>query len=444
MQGYIYRLNFMRVGLLVTLGLTLSLIGANTAWAGKSHGHAYGLKWSATWAVANKVQFPGFDDARPAPVTGDTTLRQIVRISKGGGKFRVWLSNELGTEPLLVKAANLARRTEGSGIRRGGKTLRFDGSPEITILPGERVVSDPVRMWAPNHSDLAISLYLPNDNSGSPVTYHPRALQTNYEIHGAGDQSGAKILEGSNENFVYAYLAAVDVLTGNKVPVVAAYGDSLTDGDQLAADEPIDLNQRYPNFLAKRLDARRWSNPLRGAAVANLGISGNQVLSPLIGDAGTSRFARDVGMLSGVTHVVIWEGINDIGLPGLFGAPYVTPEALQAGIADIAAQAKAAGLKVIVATLTPAGGFELATYSAPEADAIRSAVNHWIRNNPDFDAVVDLDRLVRDEVSPNLIRAELTVDGLHFNARGYKLVANAVARALKRCEVKKRRDKRRH
>ena len=438
-----------RVSLLATAGALLSLVLTGAAWADQSHrgkhGNHHGYKWSATWAVANKTQFPVFDDARPAPVANDTTLRQIVRISKGGFKFRVWLSNELGTEALEVGAANLARRTAGSAIAGAGRTLTFDGSAAVTIQPGERVVSDPVWLKAPNHADLAISIHIPGNLSGSasPVTYHPRALQTNYEAQGAGDLTAAANLDGvSSENFVYAYLAAVDVITSAKVPVIATIGDSLTDGDQVASDEPIDLNQRYPNFLAKRQTPGRWGRPWNGATVANLGISGNQVLSPLLGDGGVDRFARDVGMLSGVTHVVIWEGINDIGLPPLFGAPFVEAEVLQAGIANMAAQAKAMGLKVIVATLTPSGGFALGTYANPIADGIRNAVNDWIRTNPDFDAVVDLDRLVADEISPNLIRADLTVDGLHFNARGYALVAKAVDSAIKRCAVKERRHKR--
>ena len=45
--------------------------------------------------------------------------------------------------------------------------------------------------------------------------------------------------------------------------------------------------------------------------------------------------------------------------------------------------------------------------------------------------MVDLDELVADPISPNLIRADLTVDGLHFNATGYEKVAWAVFEALK-------------
>jgi lysophospholipase L1-like esterase len=394
--------------------------------------------WTATWATANKVEFQPFDAARPAPRTNDSTLRQIVRISQGGAQFRVWLTNELGTAPLNVGAASLALRDEDSAIVGTAQPLTFGGQESVTIAAGQRVASDPVSLDAPDFAELAISLYLPDDLSlsASPITYHPRALQTSYQLDGVGDQVGASELNDPTEIYVWAYLAAVDVTSQRTLPVVATFGDSLTDGDQLAADEPIDRNERYPDFLAERFLQR--DNPGKGkrlgqvAAVVNLGISGNQVLSPLLGDAAQTRFGRDVTSLSGVSHVVIWEGINDIGLPPLFGAPYVTADALQQGLSDLASQARAAGLTVVACTLTPAGAFALPTYGSAEAEAVRNAVNDWIRTTDVFDRVVDLDALLRDPETPEYLRTDLTVDGLHLNAKGYGMVADAVYAALLR------------
>ena len=386
--------------------------------------------WAATWATANKVQFPGFDDASPAPVANDTTLRQIVRISLGGRKFRVWLSNELGTEPLNVARASIARRLEGSAIQNPVRRLLFSGHESITIPPGARVVSDPVRLHAKNDSDLTISIHLPDDLTGStsPVTYHPRALQTNYVD--SGDQVMHLDLGSPQEIFVSAYLAAVDVAVRRPVPVVAALGDSTTDGDGAAGAEPIDLNARYTNFLSEKIHGKH----LR-ASVVNLGISGNQVTNDLLGDNAVARVGRDVLSRTGVTHVVVWEGINDIGLADfLFGAP--TPAAaIISGLQQIAAQARAAGYKVVGCTITPAGGFILPTYGSN--DDIRNEVNDWIRHSGTFDAVADLDALMRDPHNPNVIKGgeapnEITPDGLHFTPKGYRMIAKRVLKALYR------------
>ena len=66
--------------------------------------------WAATWATASKTVTP-FD--APLPTLNDTTIRQVVRISMGGARFRVWLTNEFGTAPLNVGEARLARRAGG-------------------------------------------------------------------------------------------------------------------------------------------------------------------------------------------------------------------------------------------------------------------------------------------------------------------------------------------
>ena len=409
--------------------------------------------WAATWATGNKVALiPGFDDERPPPSTDDevgTTLRQIVRISLGGEYFRVWLTNELGTSPLAVGAANLAVRSVDSAIEGSGQPLTFGGSTGVTIPAGERVASDPVYLPAQDLADLAISIFLPGPTSeSSPITYHPRALQTNYQLDGV-DATGAPDLPGAIENFVFAYLAAVDVATKGKVAVVATIGDSLTDGDGATLfPEPIDLNARYPNYLAELILERNSPGIGRRvgqiAAVANVGISGNQVTNTLIGLRGQDRLARDVLPLSGVTHVIIWEGINDIGLPYFLGVlggnptPAHTPAAaIIAGLQDMAEQARAAGLKVIGCTITPSGGYFFPGYNvagSPTADPIRQEVNAWIRTSGAFDVVVDLDALVRDDDGdPRFIRGEpgeLTIDGLHYTPAAYRMIAEEIFASL--------------
>ncbi len=89
--------------------------------------------------------------------------------------------------------------------------------------------------------------------------------------------------------------------------MVVAFGDSITDG----ARSTPNANARWPDFLARRLNAQR-----RGprVAVLNAGISGNRVLGDGAGLSALARFDKDVLMQTGVTHVVVMEGINDIGV----------------------------------------------------------------------------------------------------------------------------------
>src|SRR4029434_913114 len=165
--------------------------------------------------------------------------------------------------------------------------------------------------------------------------------------------------------------------------VIVAFGDSITDG----ARSTSDMNTRWPDQLARRLAARK--NP--PVAVVNAGVSGNRVLGDGAGVSALARFDRDVLMQTGVTHVIIMEGINDIGIARTNPAP--SADDLIAGHKQLIARAHARGLKVYGATLTP---FEGAAYWTAEGEAKRQALNQWIRTGGAYDAVIDFDQVTLD------------------------------------------------
>jgi lysophospholipase L1-like esterase len=390
----------------------------------------------ASWTAANKVPSP-FD--APPPAFSDVTLRQIVRISVGGSRVRVWLTNESGNAALRVDAATIAPRNVDSSINTARlRQLTFNGAASIVIPAGARVLSDPVALAAGKFTELAISMHLPTDavSPTSPVTYHVRALQTSYIA--PGNQVNAADLPDATTTTAWFYLSGVDVERNERMPVIAAFGDSITDGDQMAApNEPVDQNARYTDFLATLLNTNNGTGGPTRAAVINLGISGNQVTQTFIGENAVGRFDSDVLTRSGVTHLVVLEGINDIGLPGLLSfigipTPAIGAASIISGLQQIAAQARARNIIVIGGTLTPSGGSLLPGYSGPEVDAKRQAVNHWIRTSRVFDAIVDFDRLLRDPSDRTRMLAALTADGLHPNTEGYQLMAEELARVLKR------------
>ncbi len=390
--------------------------------------------WIATWATASSVQSP-FD--APTPTFNDTTLREIVRVTIGGFFHRVWLTNEHGTEPLVIGAAELALRDMHSAILPGtSRTLTFSGNPSITIPPGARVLSDAVSLKVPARSDLAISIHLPQDLSAqtSPASYHVRALQTSYMAH--GNQTAEDDLSGAESITSWFYLAGVESRSGYRTALIAALGDSTTDGDQLASMPPVDQQARYTDFLGNVLIQTPSVDRFDQASVVNLGISGNQLLSTFIGNSMVARLNRDVLTLTGITHVILLGGINDLGLPVLLGAPNgASAEMLIAGQRQIIQQARARGLKVIGGTITPAGSTFLPGYNSPETDAIRQEVNAWIRTSGEFDAVADFDKALRDSNDPSVMRADVTADGLHPNTEGYRLMAFEARRAFERSEL---------
>ncbi len=390
----------------------------------------------ASWTAANKIASP-FD--APPPTFSDVTLRQIVRVSVGGSRVRVWLTNEFGNAALHIGAATIAPRNTGAAINAAKlRQLKFNGAASIVIPAGARVLSDPVQLETGKFSELAISIHLPAAATSptSPVSYHVRALQTSFVA--VGNQVNAVDLPAATTTTAWYYLSGVDVQRSNRLPVIAAFGDSITDGDQMAApNEPVDQNARYTDFLARELNTNNGGNGPTRAAVINLGISGNQVTQTFIGENAVGRFDTDVLTRTGVTHLVVLEGINDIGLPGLLTVigiptPSISSASIIAGLQQIAAQARAHDIVVIGGTLTPSGGSALPGYSGPDVEAKRQAVNQWIRTSRAFDAVVDFDRVLRDPSDATRIQAALTADGLHPNSEGYRLMAAELARLLRR------------
>ena len=71
------------------------------------------------------------------------------------------------------------------------------------------------------------------------------------------------------------------------------------------------------------------------------------------------------------------------------------------GLRQIIDRAHQHQIKVFGATLTP---FEGADYFTSDGEAIRQAVNKWIRTSGAFDGVVDFDAAVRDPSHPSQFR----------------------------------------
>lgn len=298
--------------------------------------------------------------------------------------------------------------------------MTFGGEEAITIARGATVVSDPVAFSVPALSNLSVSLFLPN--ASGTVTTHLAAAQTNY-VSSAGNFTDALEWEAAQELPVWNYLTAIDVGRTDEITAIVTLGDSITDG----VGSTQSANNRWPNYFARAL----LSDPnLPDFAVVNAGISGNRVLqenSPRFGENLQVRFERDVLALSGVSHIVLLEGINDIGMAQLFAGEDVSPEEIIAGYRQIINRAHERGIKIIGATLTP---FEGAVYYTEEGEDKRQAVNAWIRNSGEFDGIIDFEPSVRDPDNSRRLLPSFTADNLHPNDEGYKAMAEAIDMSL--------------
>jgi lysophospholipase L1-like esterase len=342
--------------------------------------------WVGTWS------------ATPAPADGVSlsapTIRMFPRISIGGDRLRVRLSNAAGTGDLVIASTHVALRGEGVAAIRPNtdRIVTFNGQPTVKIPAGAFVISDPVHLTVPPLQDLAVSLHIPVDLPASFGITGRYSRQCNY-LSPPGDFTAQEFMFTNRVVDDWFFLCGIDVEAPTDVGGIVAFGDSITDGNI----STYDAFCRWPDQLARRLIARGG----RMLGVMNQGLGGNRILHDVRGDSGVRRFDRDVLSQPGVTHAIVVLGINDIRNRRGLASETVTAGEMIAGLNQMAVRAHDRGIKIYCGTLTP---FENETFLrgafTEEGEVKRLAVNDWIRNSGVFDAVIDFDKELRDPEHP--------------------------------------------
>ena len=383
--------------------------------------------WIGTWSSGAMTTWPG-----DSVVYGlhQQTVRQVLRVSKGGTKLRFRLSNECGTSAIKIGRVVIAKAGAGGRIlAETNRQLTFAGANEAVLVAGAPLLSDAVDLDVADLEQIAVSMYFPEF---APIeTYHYEAQQTAY-ISEFGDFSAAADMPIQTSSTSRYYLTAVMVDAPAGCGSLVCLGDSITDG----FGSTIDSDLRWPDQLASRLAA---DGRLANVTVLNQGIGGNRVLcSRGRGDSALARFDRDVLSFPAVRWLALLEGINDIGWPEspLAGDhEIVTVEQLIGAYRQLITRAHLHGIKVLLATLPPferaVEDMPLRTFYSPSKEAKRKAVNEWIRNSSEPDAVVDVDRALADPGNPTMLLPLFdSGDHLHPSDAGYEALAKEFGSAL--------------
>jgi lysophospholipase L1-like esterase len=364
---------------------------------------AYAFPPSSSVGPTGPASAPNPNDPRgplgPSEVAG-VVLTQSVLVTASGQRLRLRLSNAHGAAPVEVG---------GLTVEQDGRKqpVLFNGQPAVRLPAGAPVLSDPVDLPVQALDRLKVAFVFP---SPTALPVH-RVRQTLRGLDGVESQPMR----------LGTLLAGVEVETADPPGVIVAIGDSITEGTGAL---PSGLDVRgWPERLAERLHAagHPW-------AVVNAGIGGNRLLHQGSGPSGLERLDEDALTVSGGRCLILLEGINDIGRPARpqYAHEAVIPGDLIAGYRQVMARARAAGFRIVLATLPP---FEGANYFTAEGELTRKAVNDWLRTDGarEADAVVDFDRAVRDPSKPSRFRPELhSGDWLHPSDAGYQVMADAI------------------
>ncbi|OBT66929.1 hypothetical protein VE03_04151 [Pseudogymnoascus sp. 23342-1-I1] len=396
-----------------------------------------GNKWVDTWTSMPQLVEPG--NLPPLPFTSqdsvfnDATLRQTLHISIGADRIRLQISNTFGGSDLLITEAAIALPTGGEAGVGGIEAspiagLTFSGVASVTIPQGEVVYSDPVDFSVAAESMLTLTLYLAAGKSGNSITGHPGSRTTSWMQE--GNQVNTTNIYGSSIAHWY-FVSGVEAWAPATASSFIILGDSITDGRGSVDNK----NNRWPDFLL----ARMQTNQLTEIGVNNQAAGGNRVLQDGLGPCLISRYKRDSIEQEGVKYIMIFEGVNDIGTASTDqNSQTQVGDNLISAFTQIANDARAAGILIFAATITPFSGTGQ-SYSDPTREATRQRVNAWFTSSGLFDAVVDFDAIVRDPLTPSQLAPEYNGgDYLHPNVAGYQAIADGFPLDIFTATVSKR------
>ncbi|WP_027444449.1 SGNH/GDSL hydrolase family protein [Segatella baroniae] len=375
-------------------------------------------RWVGTWATAPQPVVKSY-----MPYDNNMTnrsVRQIVKASIGGSVLRLKLSNLYGAAPVEIRSVYIALSKDSFElVPRTARYLQFGKQYKVVIPAGKSVESDPLNFELHGLERLTVTI----NYAKAPAvpTVHMGSRTTSYILPGVTNAESDFGKAFREEHWFN--IAAIDVYD-MKAGAIAILGNSITDGK----NSNDNAQNRWPDMMSEALHLKHRITTL---GVLNLGIGNNRVVLPGgFGTPGRDRFERDILGQSGVTHVVIFEGVNDIGAAR--GNSEQVAARLIAAYGQMIAKAKARGLKVFLATITP---FEGAGYYSYFHEAARETVNEWIRGRrKDVDGIIDFAELMQDPANHHRLRKEYQSDWLHPNAEGYRAMGYYAAEEIARGE----------
>ncbi len=214
-------------------------------------------RWVTTWGTAEeKCSIKENDDRMPNLPLEDTTVRQIIRVTTGGEKLRLRLSNQYGESDVTVKSLHLAKqgKADASTIDTAtDQVVTVNGTEEFVIPKGKVIVTDPVDFSVNALENIAITSYFgasPTKN----ITGHRGARATTYQV--SGNHVSDETLTEPKTTLSWFFLADASIWSTKESKAVVCFGDSITDGYGTDADylgKKPDSYTRWVDCFAKRL-----------------------------------------------------------------------------------------------------------------------------------------------------------------------------------------------
>lgn len=376
-----------------------------------------GNEWVCSHAAAQYQGIP-----QMLPDVADKTVKAKIISGMGGAAFRIILAEHYSAEKVVYDAVK-------AEVRGKVFTLTKEGNAQISVLPESEVVLDPVQIAVEAGEEITLWLHAESEKASQSATI----VNSCHSIKGdyTGEEFECEPYTSPMGPFGKENLCGysrMEVLTEKGAQhIVAVLGDSITARELWTA--PIQ---------------KRWLEEKKNMTLLNFGISGNRLLrdtnfpylgkAQLFGENALFRLERDILPLSEVDTIIAAMGVNDISQPG--GREGMSPpllelctvEELMHGFEKVIELCHKNAKKVIGCTITPFGGYT--TYS-DALEQMRQEVNQWIRDNRQFDAVIDFAKALEDKEDESCLWESYDCgDHLHPSEEGGSVMADRAYKVM--------------
>lgn len=409
-------------------------------------------QWVVAWGASSQNAIASTQNSGGS----EQSFRFLVYPTIGGSRERVHFSNYFGTTPVTIGAARLSLAASGDTSAAVDSSqdagLTFGGSKSVTLQPHQEIDSDAVNITYASGQWLAVSMYV--QGSFPALTQHDAGFSTNYFApSGSGDvttdTTGKSFTTTNSEWLLMTSVQAYGPYQGT----VAVFGSSSVDGHNSnlgdtnsypTANAPVagQITDRPSDWLARSLNTAGYSlGVLNAGLTADPAAEDNSTRSGTV-LAGIDRFQHDVLQQPGIAAVVIYTGGIDLR------GDCNSATAVEATLSNIVAQAAAAKVRVILATLppseyclsttqplpSPAAPYNGDLYPGPEnsGSTQRRALNTWIRTSgsqlPGVASIADFDEVLAYPAHPDFMIPNLNSgDNFHPNGPGYGVQNSAIS-----------------
>ena len=379
-------------------------------------------KWVGTWSTSAAkagIHIPPFIHLNNGLLY--STARSVIRPTLSGDQIRLNISNRYSKKPLCISETTVANFIGGKADTDTPVNVTFGGKKEITLAPGEEILSDAVDFKVEALKKIAVSFYVKHavmrtkglygaDTYLSPGNCtHKKDFKPWWHLHLKLTMADLQAIP---------FLTRVDVLADEDCYAIVMAGDSTF------ANEKTYL-------LAERLQKLGIHN----VAVLQQAIGGNRILEDgygivgnLFGESLLKRFDKDILSCPGAKKIILKEGINDMLHPRSLtvrSKKMTSAKDIIDGLQQVIDLAHKNSLQIYVSKLTPFKGFgkllpgiDDFTWTQATQDIVDD-INTWI-DNCHAEGTIDID-FIKDEADPEKMKKEYTIDFLHYLEPAQKL-----------------------